>query len=309
MVYPSGGFQTVTTNANFIPELWSDEVIGVYKNSIVAAQLVKKYPFKGKKGDAVNVPKPARGSANAKAANTAVTLNVDTAGTLQILVDKHYEYSRVIEDIAEVQSLASARAFYTDDAGYALAKQVDTDILANVATFQGGTAYSLAYDGAVGTAAWDPNANTNTGNGANLTDIGLRRHIQRLDDGDVPNDMRSLIINPGQKNVLLGIDRFNSRDFVSDGMKGVQTGKFGEVYGVPVYVSTNLATLTATDTTTNYKVCVLMHKDAVVHAEQLAIRSQTQYKQEYLGTLYTADTIYGTKTYRAENGVGIVVPA
>jgi len=307
MAYPSGGFQTPTTNANFIPEMWSDEVIGVYKNVIVVAPLVKKYPFKGKKGDAVNVPKPARGSANVKAVNTAVTLNVDTAGTLQIVVDKHYEYSRVIEDIAEVQSLSSARAFYTDDAGYALAKQVDTDLLANVATFQGGSAYSAAYDGAVGTAAWDPNANTNTGNGANLTDAGLRRHIQRLDDQDVPPDQRSLIINPGQKNVLLGIDRFVSSDF---GMQpGVKTGKFGEVYGVPVYVSTNLATVTATDTTTNYKVCVLMHKDAIVHVEQLAIRSQTQYKQEYLGTLYTADTIYGTKTYRAENGVGIVVPA
>jgi len=307
MAYPSGGFQTKTTNAEFIPELWSDEVLGVYKNSLVASPLVKKYPFTGKKGNAINIPVPARGAANVKAVNTAVTLNVDTAGTLQVVVDKHYEYSRVIEDFAEVQSLASARAFYTDDAGYALAKQVDTDILANVATFQGGSAYSAAYDGAVGTAAWDPTANTNTGNGANLTDAGLRRHIQRLDDQDVPAEMRSLIINPGQKNVLLGIDRFNSRDF---GMAaGVKTGAFGEVYGVPVYVSTNLATLTATDTTTTYKVCVLMHKDAIVHVEQLAVRSQVQYKQEYLGTLYTADTIYGTKTYRDENGVGIVVPA
>lgn len=302
-----GSHQTVTTNAQFIPELWSDEVIGVYKNALVASPLVKKYPFTGKKGNAVNVPVPGRGAANAKAANTVVTLNVDTAGTLQIVVDKHYEYSRVIEDIAEVQSLASARAFYTDDAGYALAKQVDTDILANVATFQGGSAYSAAYDGAVGTAAWNPNANTNTGNGANLTDAGLRRHIQRLDDQDVPADMRSLIINPGQKNVLLGIDRFNSSDFTDH--RGIKTGAFGSVYGVPVYVSTNLATLTATDTTTNYKVCVLMHRDAIVHVEQLAIRSQTQYKQEFLGTLYTADTIYGTKTYRDENGVGIVVPA
>ena len=302
-----GSHQTVTTNANFIPELWSDEVIGVYKNSLVVSPLVKKIPFKGKKGDAINVPKPARGSANAKAANTVVTLNVDTAGTLQILVDKHYEYSRVIEDIAEVQSLAGARAFYTDDAGYALAKQVDSDLLANVATFQSGSAYSAAYDGAVGTVAWDGTANTNTGNGANLTDIGIRRHIQRLDDGDVPSDMRSLVINPGQKNVLLGIDRFNSRDFSMP--SGVKTGMFGEVYGIPVFVSTNLATLTAADTTTQYKVCVLMHRDAIVHVEQLAIRSQTQYKQEFLGTLYTADTIYGTKTYRAEAGVGIVVPA
>lgn len=302
-----GSHQTITTNAAFIPEVWSDEVKGVYKNSLVVAPLVKKIQFKGKKGDTIHVPVPGRGTANVKAANTVVTLNVDTATDLAILIDKHYEYSRVIEDIAEVQSIASARAFYTDDAGYALAKQVDTHLLANAATFQSGTAYDAAVDGAVGTVTWDGSANTNTGNGANLTDVGIRRIIQTLDDNDVPADMRSLVINPGQKNVLLGIDRFNSTDFSR--VQGVATGVFGEVYGIPVYVSTNLATLTADDTTTNYKVCVMMHREAIVHAEQMAIRSQSQYKQEFLGTLFTADTIYGTKTYRAEAGVGIVVPA
>lgn len=299
--------QTTTTNDKFIPEIWSDEVIGVYKNVLVAAPLVKKIAFKGKKGDTVHVPKPGRGSANQKMANTAVTLNVDTATELLILIDQHFEYSRVIEDIAEIQSLASARAFYTDDAGYALGKLVDTAILANAATFQSGTAYDAAVDGAVGTVAWDGSANTNTGNGANLTDIGIRRVIQTLDDNDVPSDMRSLLINPGQKNVLLGIDRFNSSDFSKT--QGVNTGLFGEVYGIPVYTTTNLASLTADDTTTGYKVCVMMHKEAIVHAEQMGVRSQTQYRQEFLGTLFTADTIYGTKTYRPESGVGIVVPA
>jgi hypothetical protein len=302
-----GSHQTVTTNDKFIPEIWSDEVIGVYKNSIVAAPLVKKMPFKGKKGDTVHVPKPGRGSANAKVANTVVTLNVDTATELQILIDQHFEYSRVIEDITEIQSLAGARAFYTDDAGYALSKLVDTAVLANAATFQSGTAYDEALDGATGAVKWDPTANATTGNGANLTDIGIRRLIQVLDDQDVPADMRSLLINPGQKNVLLGIDRFNSSDFVNQ--KGVQTGLFGEVYGIPVYTTTNLATVTGSDTTTDYKVCVMMHKEAIVHAEQMGIRTQTQYKQEFLGTLFTADTIYGTKTYRPESGVGIVVPA
>jgi hypothetical protein len=45
-----------------------------------------------------------------------------------------------------------------------------------------------------------------------------------------------------------------------------------------------------------------MHKDAIVMAEQLAVRSQTQYKQEYLSTLYTADTLYGVQVYRPEAG-------
>jgi len=47
---------------------------------------------------------------------------------------------------------------------------------------------------------------------------------------------------------------------------------------------------------------LFFHKDALVMAEQLAVRSQTQYKQEYLSTLFTSDTLYGVETYRPEAG-------
>jgi hypothetical protein len=45
----------------------------------------------------------------------------------------------------------------------------------------------------------------------------------------------------------------------------------------------------------------------MVLAEQLNVRSQTQYKQEFLGTLYTADTLYGTQVIRPEAGLIIAV--
>ena len=86
--------------------------------------------FKGKKGDTLHIPKPTRGTATAKAANTAVTIQADTETEVQVLVNKHFEYSRFIEDITEVQALASLRSFYTEDAGYALAKQVDDELVA-----------------------------------------------------------------------------------------------------------------------------------------------------------------------------------
>ena len=35
----------------------------------------------------------------------------------------------MIEDITETQALSSLRKFYTDDAGYALARQIDTDLM------------------------------------------------------------------------------------------------------------------------------------------------------------------------------------
>jgi len=55
------------------------------------------------------------------------------------------------------------------------------------------------------------------------------------------------------------------------------------------------------------KAAILCHTDAMVMAEQQGVRSQTQYKQEFLGTLYTADTLYGVKTLRPEAGVVLAV--
>jgi len=46
------------------------------------------------------------------------------------------------------------------------------------------------------------------------------------------------------------------------------------------------------------------HKDSMVLVEQVAVRSQTQYRQEYLGTLFTADTLYGVAALRTAASSG-----
>ena len=132
VTYPggSGSIGGITALANFIPELWSDEVVSAYKKRLVMANLVKKMSMKGKKGDTIHIPMPARGVAAAKAPFVAVTIQQDLVGTKTVSIDKHFEYSKLIEDIADVQSLASMRKFYTDDAGYAMAKQIDSHLVA-----------------------------------------------------------------------------------------------------------------------------------------------------------------------------------
>jgi hypothetical protein len=49
-----------------------------------------------------------------------------------------------------------------------------------------------------------------------------------------------------------------------------------------------------------------LHYYAIV--EQVGIRAQTQYKQEYLGTLFTADTLYGVAELRDYASVALAVP-
>ena len=310
-----GSNQVTTTIAgNFIPELWSDEVIGAYKSNLVVANLVTKLNHKGKKGDTIHIPVPSRGSASVKAANTQVTLSAATNTVLDVSIDKHYEYSKLIEDIAEVQSLASMRKFYTDDAGYALSKQVDTHLMnlsesAQTGGAGGGTtdfSFGDAYIGSGISARWSGT------NEADLSDAGIRAFNLLLDNADVPMDNRSLIIPPVCASDLLATPRFTEQQMIGSG-DAIRTGKIGMIYGVGVYVSTNCPTCkvgggTGDGGAGTERVGVLMHKDAWVLAEQVGVRSQTQYKQEYLGDLFTSDTIYGIRELRDDAVVAFVVP-
>jgi len=298
---------TVTTANTFIPEIWSDEIAAAYKKSLVAANLVKKMSFKGKKGDTVHIPVPTRGSASAKSASTQVTLIAATESEVTVSINNHYEYSRLIEDIVEAQALSSLRQFYTDDAGYALGKQVDTDLIKLGRIAQGGAntaAYTKGYIGGDGSTLYVAANN----NASALTDAGIRRAIQRLDDSDVPMDNRFFIIPPSSRNTLMGLARYTEQAFVGEvgSANTIRNGEIGNLYGMPVFVSSNADT---TSGSTAARTCLMAHKDAMVLVEQVGVRSQTQYKQEYLGTLFTADTLYGVAELRDYASVALVVPA
>ena len=299
---------TKTTAATFIPEIWSDEIIASYKKALVLANLVNKMNFRGKKGDTVHIPKPTRGQAAQKIAEQMVTLQAATEGEVIVNIDKHFEYSRLIEDIVSVQALPSLRRFYTDDAGYALGVQVDSDLWTlfetigdgsggdfendRVFTFDSSTGLGAAYGGTVGDG---------------FNDEGFRRAIQYLDDADVPMDGRSFVIPPVLRNSLMGTPRYTEQAFVGEvgGGNTIRNGRVGNLYGIEVYISNNAPSLESGAS----RLAGLFHRDAFTLVEQLGVRSQTQYKQEYLADLLTSDTLYGTKTVRPESAVGLVVPA
>ena len=298
---------TVSSAGTFVPEIWSDEIVASYKKNLVLANLVMKMNFRGKKGDVIHIPAPTRGSASAKVATDAVTLIAASDTDVQVSINKHYEYSRLIEDIAEVQALNSMRQFYTQDAGYALARRVDTDLVQLGRAFNGATVgtddyatsntTTKAFIGSNGTTAY----NSTSSNAAALTDAAIRRTIQRLDDNDTPMDGRFFVIPPSSRNTLMGLARYTEQAFVGDG-NAIRNGEIGNLYGIPVFVSSNADTGAGTSGTD--RICLMGHRDSMVLVEQVAVRSQTQYKQEYLGTPFTADTLYGVKAMRTAATVG-----
>ena len=330
-------YATGADPGGFISTKWIDDVIVTYRRALVLAERVKKIPFQGQKGDQIFLPSlTTRGSASAKAENTLVTLVTRTDSEVSLALNKHYEYSFVIEDRVSVQALDSLLVQYMEDAGYALAKQTDQDLWVAFAAMQGGAQFSGSVVGTDGATAWSGTANTNTGNASALSDVGIRRVIQTLDDSDNPLTDRSLVIPPVERNNVMGIARYSEQAFVGSGAT-IRNGVIGNLYGVDVAVSSNCpyvhldtgdgddyfdfsstTATTGTDATGTSvtigagggvygRVAAMFHKGAVALAEQLDVRMQNQYKQEYLGTLHTADCLYGTAEVRDYGAVTIIV--
>ena len=299
---------TVTTAANFIPELWSDEVIAGFKKNLVMANLVTMFNHQGKRGDTINIPNFTRSSASAKAAgNNQVTLVAPTHGTTALSLNKHYEHSVLLEDIVNVQMIDSLRVHYTEDAGYSLATQIDTDLIQLGRGVQGGSGnnqYNKGEIGGDGSTDYSHSGN----NESALTDAGLRTAIQRLDDADVPDGERSMVVPPSARKTLMGLSRFTEQAFVGDNGNAntIRNGRIGNLYGIEVFVSSNADT---TGGSASARVCLLQHKSAFGLAMQQDVRTQTQYKQEYLSDLFTADVIYGVAELRNDAAIALVVPA
>ena len=288
--------------AGFVPDLWSDEIMAAHKKNLVLATLVRKLSVKGKRGDSITVPTPGRATASSKASETGVILNAASGTGVKVDLTAHWELSHLIEDIAEVHAMASMRKFYTDNQGYALARAKDDQLFLVAATLNGG-ASTTTWDAAViagdGTTTFvDANDNESA-----ITDAGIRRVIQLIDDNDFPMNDRYLVVPPVARRVLMGIARFTEQAFKGDG-DTIKNGKLGQVYGVAVHVSSNCPT-----SSNGARIGVFAHKDAMVLADVLGPRVQVQYKQEFLSTLLTADTIFGCKEIYNLGGTTIAMPA
>ena len=334
--------------AGFVPEMWEDDVVAQYKANLVLANLISKINHNGRKGDTLYLPSITdrkTAGPSAKAEDTIVTLVPAATSQVTVSLDQHWEYSFVYEDIASLQALDSLRRHYTDHAGYALARKVDQVIWKYFKGMEpaGGTGadnFDAGVIGSDGSTVWDGTANANTGNAAALTDAGIRKTLQTLDDEDNPMSDRALIIPPVERNNLMGLARFTEQAFVGEAGSGntIRNGNIGQIYGAGVYISTNcpyvhvddndgstaftftstLLTGTGTDSigqaynvagtdAVGGRVALMTHRDAVVHAEQQNIRTQTQYKQEYLGDLFTADCVFGVAEKRDYGAVPIFV--
>jgi len=281
---------TITTGDVFLPEVWSRETQRATESTLVLANLVKRFDDElTDGGDLLRVPLVSNLTANAKAANTQVTLNAPTETAFTMNINRHFEASYLVEDRLKAQSKYQLLEQYSGKAGYAVGVQIDSDIAG-------------LYSG----------LSQNVGNSTTaITDANIRSAIQYLDDADAPQMSRYFVVKPSGLNNLRGIDKFtlwsslgiSPTPVVSGGLSnnsGVvrqigPNGFVGVIYNLEVYMSTNLTEESGTSDTVHN---LLFQKEAFALGMQQKPRMQFQYKQEYLGTLATTDALWGYGEFR-----------
>lgn len=279
---------TTTTNAVFIPELWALDVIQAAESSLVMADLVTRFDdLAAEGGSKINVPKISNLTANDKEAESEVTLNATTESEIEIALSNHKEVSFLIEDIAQVQARPSLRDLYTRKAGYAIAKAIDSHLLG-------------LYTGLTQTVDAKGSLTEDQLDGKVLDSLGY------LDLADAPSEDRFMVIHPSAKKKLLGVDKFVQMTYrAGDEINApVTSGLFGELYGMKVYCSSNVPSVTV-EQATSYQNMVFQ-RGALALAIQLGPRAQANYVPQYLGWLVTIDVIYGFAKLRNEFAVDFI---
>jgi len=263
--------------AGFIPELWSKNVLDAIHSRLVIVPLVDHtWEPELTKGDTMNVGILNTVTATEVTIGTEGVIKDHASGTkLQIVIDQYFEAPVVIDDMTNLQNQVSLRGKAERESAYAIAKKMDST-LADL---------------------FDNFASTKGTDGSAITDDVLIACVEALDEADVPEDQRVWIGDPSMKADLLKITKFVSVDFVRSTV--VPTGKFGDIYGAPFFITNNL-TVNSTGNDGVY-----MHKEALAIIAQETMRAD--FVPQPLKHQITINTtaLWGVLEMRNTFGVGL----
>ena len=277
MAYNTGTDPTLAEliTAKFIPEMFSKDVIMHTKSNLVVASRVNtKYRDNLATGYKVSIPVMAEGTDAEVTPGTAPTPS-DLLGTpVSITIDQWRVAAAEISDMAAIEDPVDYLNEAAQSCSYRIAKRVDTKLGSLFSTLQASSVYGT--------------------DGQTLSDDIILAIMETLDEADVPEDNRSIILDPSSKSDLLLVDKFVRNDYVREPV--IPTGRFGNIYNMEVFITNNLTAAT----TGNYG--AMLHKDAIALVIQRNPRSQiVPIKQEFR-TLLMVDVIYGVGVLRDSFG-------
>lgn len=264
--------RSIAQTAQYIQEKWSREIEQPFDKALQIANLVQdRSGLISAGGDVIRVPFTAGVDARAKSASTDITYDSPEGTPIAINIDKHYYVGVKIEDIAKVQSSYDLKAAFQTRMSEALARQIDTDLMALYGS-----------------------AGTTVSGGAAIDDADILAVVAAFDAGNTPESERRGVIGHYTKGDLLGINKYTAYDQTGKTGKAVDgsNGLVGSVYNMDLYHSGNVPT---SSTGRN----LFFHKSAITKAVQQKPKFEMEYSVDALGWKTALHTIYGIGVERA----------
>ena len=279
------GNVTVTTAANFIPELWRDAILDYAERKFQIKNQVSDFSsMLAGGGDILHIPKVTEETAAAKSAGTAVTYTNNTDGKIDLTVDQHHYEAKRIEDIVKVQESADLFNAYARSMGYALAKKVENYLAVDVIQSATGNDVTLSADNTMTTAL-------------------LRSGLQKMLDAghDYTDGDTWFYGSPAAYMSMLSLGDFAEAQKRGDNANPLVKGQVVMAYGMPVFASTDWDD----DGGTGDESASIFKRESIYFAQQIAPRVQSSYDIDHLATSVVADVLFGAALSHATSSTAL----
>ena len=267
MATPSGTIFDTGVTQDFIPEIWGDLIYKYFEERLVFRNTVEDYSslVQGS-GKIIHIPEIAKMTASSLTDGAQVSYVAPAETNTQLTIDKHYYSAKLFTDVLMVQSSYDLISAYAKAMGYALAKQVDSDIAAQLIQVNQGA--TLTTDDQITAAEFE----------AAIANLGEN-------DIDYTSGDVFFVVNPTLYADMLNPAGTFGASFVRSDITGFNSdnspalsGVVGRLMGMPVLMSNSLS---AGGTNVSG---VIYHKSACAMAVQRDIDIKNQFDIDVLGT-------------------------
>lgn len=210
----TGDTETTATKNDLIVELVQRELIS---EGVLAPTIMDVSRFCKKGAQSISFPKAGSFTVEDRATGVASVKQVLTFAADKLELEFRATVSYLIDSMDEIESIVDVEGEYAMRAARAHAAYVETKIIAELETV------GYAVTGATG----------------DISDDGILAMRKTLLNHKANRRRLNLAVSPDQEAILLGIEKFVSAE--KYGTAVIPEGALGKIYGVPVYISTELS--------------------------------------------------------------------
>jgi|TARA_R110000796_G_C14469522_1_gene425420 hypothetical protein len=267
----SGAFAFAAGEQHFIPEVFSKKLQAKFYSQTVLSEITTN-EYEGEisgMGNKVNIRTvPAITVADYSGSLSYADV---TSGTIELDINKAKSYAFKVDDILKSQADIDYMNEAANDAAQNMKIAIETDVLGNIAA---------------GSSLTDINATP-----ANITSANVLGQMieagQQLDENNIPEEDRFMIINPAVASVLKQSE-LRQAYLTGDSVSPLRNGYIGMVDRFKVYVSNNLST------TSGVTSGLYGHPKAVAFASQMT-NTETVRLESSFGDGVRGLSVYGYK--------------